>query len=250
MLKKRKAGFAFETPGDDDTPSCPCCFRPGIPACIVVQDASENEKAAEKRLESLRAQMRQHGVDAYIVFTEDAHSSEYVSMCDQRRSYLTGFSGSAGVAVVTLEKALLWTDSRYFLQAEEQLATSWTLMKQHQPGVPPVEEWIASHLSQGSIVACDGALALASTVQDWIDNHWAPQGITFKNLVPNLVDAIWEKQPPRPNNPVRIHPETWAGEGVPSKLERVRKVVRDSHWVGQPDSYPRGRRSLRSGRSP
>merc|ERR1711865_311430 len=92
-----------------------------------------------QRLTALRQLMKVHSIDCYFVPSEDAHSSEYVSITDERRAYLTGFTGSAGTALVTQTEALCWTDSRYFLQATEQLATPWVLMKQYEPAVPHLE---------------------------------------------------------------------------------------------------------------
>jgi len=188
-------------------------------------EPNAKESSANEKLAAIREQMKKHGVDAYLIFSEDAHSSEYVGDCDQRRAFLTGMTGSAGVAVVTPTKALLWTDSRYFLQAEEQLSSAWTLMKQNEPNIPLLEEWIASHVPKGATVSCDPALVTAHQVQDWVDRCWIPRGILFAPVAPNLVDACWPSQPSRNNNPISIHPDNLAGETVPAKLARVREAL-------------------------
>ncbi|EWM22705.1 peptidase m24 family protein [Nannochloropsis gaditana] len=102
-------------------------------------------------LAALRQGMEAQGLDALVVPSEDAHLSEYVPARDRRREYVTGFSGSAGTAVVTPEHALLWTDGRYFLQASQELGPDWVLMKALEKGVPTVEAWLASHLHQTKV---------------------------------------------------------------------------------------------------
>eukprot|EP00928_Gymnodinium_smaydae_P059681 TRINITY_DN43091_c0_g1_i1.p1 TRINITY_DN43091_c0_g1~~TRINITY_DN43091_c0_g1_i1.p1 ORF type:complete len:175 (+),score=32.98 TRINITY_DN43091_c0_g1_i1:60-527(+) len=122
--------------------TCPCCYRPGSPFC----DTCEPEDAA-KKLVGLRALMAAHGLDAYVVGSQDAHASEYIAPADERRAFLTGFGGSAGTALITATKALLWTDSRYFLEAEARIkGTEWILMRQFQSGVPELWEWVLQNL--------------------------------------------------------------------------------------------------------
>ncbi|GMH76034.1 hypothetical protein TrLO_g14821 [Triparma laevis f. longispina] len=125
-------GFLFDA-------SCPCCFSPGDPFCSNV--------TSEAKVNLLRATLKSQNLSAYIITSSDAHNSEYVSPCDERRSYLTGFSGSAGEALVTASGAYLWTDSRYYLQVERQLGEGWTLMKQ-EPGVINVQDFL-SQLNDG-----------------------------------------------------------------------------------------------------
>ena len=96
--------------------------------------------------------MEFHGLSAYIIPSQDAHQSEYIADCDARRRFISKFTGSAGVAVVTLEHAALWTDGRYFLQAEQELDSNWQLMKSGLTGVPTKEEWLKSVLPKGSVV--------------------------------------------------------------------------------------------------
>jgi Xaa-Pro aminopeptidase len=108
---------------------------------------------AAKKLEDLRAKMVGYGLDAYIIPSEDEHQSEYVANYDKRRGWISGFDGSAGVAVVTLSKAALWTDSRYFIRAEEELDHDyWILQKSGEPGVPSIENWLISVLEPNSKV--------------------------------------------------------------------------------------------------
>ncbi len=118
------------------------------------------------RLAALREKMREYHVDIYIVPSSDCHESEYVSAHFRAREYITGFTGSAGTAVITMEEAGLWTDGRYFLQAEEQLAGSGiTLYRMGEPGVPTVQEYVKSQLGQGKCLGFDGRVMAASKAQ-------------------------------------------------------------------------------------
>eukprot|EP00957_Ditylum_brightwellii_P129335 9866261-Ditylum_brightwellii.AAC.1 len=122
---------------------CPCCFNPGT--------VHTGNITAQSKLSALRVLMAERNLDAYLILSPDAHNSEYVSSCDERRSYLSGFSGSAGTALVTRDKALLWTDARYFVQTENQLdGDLWSLMKMYEPGVPEVNDWISENLDASS----------------------------------------------------------------------------------------------------
>ena len=120
--------------------------------------------------------------------SEDAHSSEYVAQADERRSWLSGFSGSAGVAVVTSTKALLWTDGRYFTQAEAQLSAEWSLMKMYNPGVPSIEDYVKSELA-GLVIGTDPMYLSAGKAKEWADK-WEVVGTTLEPVNSNLVDAL------------------------------------------------------------
>merc|ERR1740139_1587312 len=135
---------------------CPCCFRPGtVPSNNYNNNdiTSMTSLTPSQKISALQILLAENDLDAYLILSSDAHNSEYLSPCDDRRSYLTGFTGSAGVALVTARgEALLWTDSRYFIQAAEQLkdgsnkSDKWVLMKQFEAGVLEVDDWIAEHL--------------------------------------------------------------------------------------------------------
>lgn len=200
---------------------CPCCFRPGTPFC----DECEPEDAA-RRLTGLRALIKAHGLDAYIVTSVDAHCSEYIATADERRSYLTGFSGSLGTAVVTATQALLWVDSRYFIQAEAQIkGTEWVMMKMSTPGSVDLEDWVPANLPAGAVVGVDPALLNVETAEEW-RKRWSPK-VVLKGVRDNLVDAIWLSRPEDPCNPVVIHPQEYAGESVSSKLSRLRSELEE-----------------------
>ena len=111
------------------------------------------QKNTSQILVSLRQQMQNEGIGVYVIFADDEHGSEYTQPYDKRRDWIAGFRGSAGTAVVTLDRAALWTDSRYFTQAEEQLdCASWLLMKDGNPGVPTLINWLVSEASQTTLV--------------------------------------------------------------------------------------------------
>ena len=128
--------------------SCPCCYRPGVAFC----DNPDMAKVTPgHKIALLRVLLAEEDVDAFVCLSQDNHSSEYVSSCDERRSYLTNFSGSAGVALVTRNEAMLFTDSRYYLQASNQLSNKdWKLMKQ-EPSDPLIEDVIFDKLKDKKV---------------------------------------------------------------------------------------------------
>ena len=153
--------------------SCPCCFRPGAPLC---EDFAPADIAA--KLAGMRSLLKAHSLGGYIIPSGDAHSSEYVSETDKRREWLTGFTGSAGIALVTADKALVWTDGRYFLQAAQQLAgTEWELMRMNEPGVPELEEWVKAHqASLGGPIGADPRLVTLDFAAEWQQKGCAGYG--------------------------------------------------------------------------
>ena len=170
--------------------ACPCCFRPGR----LCESFAPEE--AQMKLEGLRVLMVSHGLDAYVVPSGDAHSSEYVAACDERRAWLTGFTGSAGTALVARKAALLWTDGRYFNQAATQLAGSpWTLMRTHEPGVPDLPTWLLENCAAGARGGVDAALAPLGFAADF-----AAKTAGALELAPvtsaNFVDLLWGRRRP------------------------------------------------------
>ena len=199
--------------------SCPCCFRPG-----KLCDSFSPEEAPMK-IRGLRVLMASHGLDAYIVPSGDAHSSEYVAPCDERRAWLTGFTGSAGTAIVSMNEAALWTDGRYFNQASTQLEGSpFVLMRQHEPGVPDMPEWC---LQQGSKIGICGGLC---TLQ--FSQNFREKGLELVPIATDFVDVIWgSRRPNVPRNPCLEQPLALTGESVSSKLERVQKELNGNALV-------------------
>ncbi|CAM9861190.1 unnamed protein product [Discosporangium mesarthrocarpum] len=184
--------------------------------------SSKSSHIHEARLAALRAQMVAAGVSSYLVGSEDAHQSEYVSEHDKRRQWLSGFTGSAGTALVTQTKALLWTDGRYFLQAEQELGSSWTLMRMGEPKVPTLEEWVARGGVEDHCVGVDPWLMGAGTARRIGDKIKSVGGAVIP-VQGNLVDKIWVDQPPKPANPVKIHPLEYAGVPISEKLTAIRR---------------------------
>lgn len=172
------------------------------------------------RLELLRNLMRDKGVDAVIVPGTDPHQSEYVSPHWKFREWLTGFTGSYGTAVVTLHDAGLWTDSRYFLQAEKELEGSgFTMYKNGWPGEPTINEWLAAHLSEDDTLAVDGRLFTLAQANR-IETFCGENGFLFApDFFP--ADLVWKDRPERPTGKVTLHEVEYAGEEVESKIERV-----------------------------
>lgn len=177
-------------------------------------------KETRQHLEALRDAMRRVNVDAVIVPGTDPHQSEYVSDHWKFRDWLSGFTGSNGTAVVTLDKAALWTDSRYFLQAEQQLEDSgFEMVKESIPGEPTVEEWLVENLDDESVLAVDGRL-FSCVEANRLERFCAENGFMFvTEFFP--ADSIWPDRPERPVTPAYVHDEALAGETVDSKLERV-----------------------------
>lgn len=171
-------------------------------------------------LEVLRDLMRSKHIDAVIIPGTDPHQSEYPSEHWKFRDYVSGFTGSNGTAVVTLDDAGLWTDSRYFLQAAEQLEGSgFTLHKENIPGEPTVLEWLGEVLDEDAVVGVDGRL-FSLIEANRIEMFCAQNGFMF---APDFraAEAIWTDRPARPMNPAFVHDEALAGEDVDSKISRV-----------------------------
>ncbi|KAJ0078498.1 hypothetical protein Patl1_22629 [Pistacia atlantica] len=211
------------------------------------------QEPPDEKLRALRELFTKPGVniDAYIIPSQDAHQSEFIAECYMRRTFISGFTGSSGTAIVTKDKAALWTDGRYFLQAEKQLNPSWILMRSGNLGVPTISEWLNSvlvpggrvgidpehrfinHLSYACFVTCIlyweqflFSSAAAEELKETIGqkNHELVYLYDF-----NLVDAIWkESRPKPPNKPIRVHDLKYAGLDVASKLSSLRSELVDA----------------------
>lgn len=192
------------------------------------------ENVINQRLASLREVMRRERLSAFIFPSTDAHQSEYVADHWQGRAWISGFNGSAGTAVVTLHSAALWTDSRYFLAAEEQLkGTEYQLMKLKVEGTPTVAEWLGKELADEDSpeVGLDGMVNSYNDTTALIADLRRAGGITVRTNFDPL-DQIWTDRPSIPENPVEIQPLEYAGESVESKVARIRKALRAQHADG------------------
>ena len=187
-----------------------------------------------QRLECLREVMKREHLAAFIFPSTDAHQSEYVADHWMGRAWISGFNGSAGTAVVTMHSAALWTDSRYFLAAEEQLqGTEFQLMKLKIPGTPSIAEWLGKELMDvdSPEVGLDGWVNSYSSTCGLIADLRKAGGITVRTNFDPL-EEIWKDRPSIPLKPVEIQPMEYAGEDISSKIVRIRKALRAQHADG------------------
>ena len=175
----------------------------------------------QERLKELRAQMQERGIDIYIVPTSDFHQSEYVGEYFKARKYMTGFTGSAGTAVITKEEAGLWTDGRYFIQAEKQLEGSTVkLFKMGEEGVPKVEEYVKDHLTEGSCIGFDGRVMDAKSGEKYAKMAEEKKAALY--VKEDLVGNIWKDRPQLPANKVWILEDAYVGRSMADKIADVR----------------------------
>lgn len=172
------------------------------------------------RISDLRVQMQKKGLDAYIIFGTDPHMSEYLPARWQTRSFISGFTGSAGMVVVSRDKAALWTDSRYFLQAEEQLAgTGIDLVKMRTPGHPEPDQWLKASLAKGAVVGTD-EWCVSVNQYAAMKNSLVNAEIEFREAG-DLLDAIWPDRPALPDSPVYEHELKYACTSRKEKIEMI-----------------------------
>jgi len=178
------------------------------------------------RITKLREQMKEHQIDLYIIPTADFHQSEYVGAHFKAREYMTGFTGSAGTAVFTQDKAGLWTDGRYFIQAEQELAGSGVdLYRMYEPDAPTTLEFIKAELPMGGTIGFDGrAIGITEGMQYRKEVEKKEGKIVFDV---DLVDTIWAERPALPTAPAYPFEEKYSGESTSSKLQRVREKMKE-----------------------
>ena len=185
-----------------------------------------------QRLTDLREVMKREHLSAFIFPSTDPHQGEYVPDHWKGREFISGFDGSAGTAVVTMTSAALWTDSRYFLAAEEQLrGTEFQLMKLKIEGTPTIAEWIGRECGPGAEVGVDGLVCSASFVKELIADLRKQGGITLRTNLDPLAQ-IWRDRPVIPENKAEIYPLEYAGECAHDKIARIRKSLREKHADG------------------
>ena len=185
-----------------------------------------------QRLQDLREVMQREHLAAFIFPSTDPHQSEYVADHWKGREFISGFNGSAGTAVVTMTSAALWTDSRYFLAAEDQLkGTEYQLMKLKIEGTPTIAQWIGKECGPGAEVAIDGTCSSASEVKELIADLRKQGGITLRTNFDPLA-LIWSGRPAIPENLVEIYPLEYAGETAHDKIARIRQALREQHADG------------------
>jgi len=220
-----------------------CLRRLGVPRTtslhllsslgVAAPPSASASAAADNKLRLVRELMAKERIDAFIVPTDDPHMSEYTAMYFGRREFLTGFTGSAGTAIVLRDKALLFTDGRYHNQAELELrGTQWTLMKQGLKDVPGVVEYLATTLPEGSVVGFDPLLHAAAPLKKMQDVLEGKK-LGMKPLAYNIIDTVWgEARPLAPQGKIRIHPQEYAGKTIQEKLEDIRKSLKAVRATG------------------
>ena len=178
-----------------------------------------------ERISALRALMEEKGYDAYLIPTDDNHQSEYVGEHFKARAFMTGFTGSAGTAVITKTEAGLWTDGRYFIQAANQLEGSGvTLFKMGQPDVPTLEDYIADVIPEGGTLGFDGRVVAMGEGQALMSALLPKNGKIDYSA--DLVDKIWEDRPPLSEKPAFALGIEYTGESTADKLTRIREAMK------------------------
>ena len=184
-----------------------------------------------ERVGKLRDYLRKNGLAAFIFPSTDPHQGEYVPEHWQTRKWISGFDGSAGTAVVTLSDAALWTDSRYYIAAEQQLqGTPFKLMKDGQAETPSITEWLCQQLTENNVVGVDGEVFTETEIEE-MQAALGMAGIMLKTDL-NPAEELWTDRPPIPKNKVEIQPLEFAGESAESKIERVRQALREQKANG------------------
>jgi Xaa-Pro aminopeptidase len=180
------------------------------------------ETKVNERLELLRRQMKNRGFDAYIIHHSDPHISEYIPDFWKVREWASGFTGSAGTLVLTEKNAALWTDSRYFLQAEQQLAgTGIELCRLGLQDTPDIPGWIKQNLKNGSTVGCNGGIISVSAARYLLENLTQ---VGFKcGFDDDIASTVWLDRPPLPGGKAYIHEVEFAGISTDEKLKSIRR---------------------------
>ncbi len=200
--------------------------------CLIdKRNTSDMSDSIIERVEALREYLRKNGLNAFIFPSTDPHQGEYVPEHWMTRQWISGFDGSAGTAVVTLSNAALWTDSRYFIAAEEQLkGTPFQLMKDGLAETPSIAEWLCNQLAEGETVGIDGNVFTTTEIEE-MESAFAKAGIKFRTDL-DPAETLWTNRPPIPKNKVEIQPLEFAGESAESKIERVRQALREQKTEG------------------
>ncbi|RKP12010.1 putative aminopeptidase P, cytoplasmic [Piptocephalis cylindrospora] len=175
-----------------------------------------------ERLTTLRNHLASHSLSAYIIPSEDAHQSEYLAPCDARRAYISNFTGSAGLVIVTPKLATLFTDGRYHLQASQQLDSNWTLMKSGLPDVPSWQDWLLSISGKGDRVGIDPTLITSPEARS-LQASLAVVGAELTPIQENLVDASWPNRPSRPTHPIFPLDVAYTGKPYQEKIHSIRQ---------------------------
>lgn len=191
----------------------------------IMEFTSNSPSQTNEKLKSLRSLMRREGISAFITPSTDPHSGEYIPNRWKSREWISGFNGSAGIAVVTLDKAALWTDSRYFIAAAEQLeGTEFVLMKEKIEGTPTQAEWLGEVLSKGDTVAIDGWVNTTEYAEE-LKSELAVFGLALRTDIDPYAE-IWKDRPGIPDGKVFVHTIEYSGETAASKITRIREALK------------------------
>lgn len=167
-------------------------------------------------------------IQAYIVPSSDAHNSEYLAECDEYRAFISGFTGSAGTAIITDKEALLWTDGRYYLQASQQMDSNWILMKEGLPATPSQGDWLCKNLTKGSLVGVDPKLYTYNKFFP-LQSKLEATGHKLVAVHTNLIELIWSDRPARPTNPIKPLTRNFTGKSVAEKLKAVNDQMKEKN---------------------
>ena len=193
--------------------------------CSLNRLTMERTMEIKSRLAALRQEMKARQLSAFIVPSTDPHSSEYVSEHWETRKWISGFTGSAGTAVIALEDAGLWTDSRYFIQAEEQLeGTGIRLFKDRLPETPSIGEWLGSILKEGNKVGIDGWVNSHQEAFG-LNNELKAKGLALETMTEDIFDTLWENRPRLPQSPIFILDEARTGASCTAKINRIKETI-------------------------
>lgn len=193
---------------------------------VTKSEIMSQSELIRERVDQLRKLMKKADIEAVIIHSTDPHGSEYVPDFWKIREWISGFNGSAGTAVVTLDKAALWTDSRYFLQAETQLeGTEFQLMKERLPETPDIISWLGHTLNEGDTVGIDPTLNRRTDADSWGEALESRYGINLTHITSEWWDELWTDRPSLPTQEVIIHPFELSGEHCSDKLRRIRESI-------------------------
>lgn len=190
----------------------------------------QKEEISE-RVSNLRMWMKEHSLDAFVFPTTDPHFGEYTPKHWETRKWISGFTGSAGIAVITSSKAALWTDSRYFLQAEKQIAgTPFVLMKERMPETPSPQEWLSENLLAGMTVGIDGWVNSINGAEN-MENYLADYSIKTETAY-DPAQILWNNRPNIPEDKVFIHPIEYSGIDTTEKIKQIRSFLEKNNAEG------------------
>ncbi len=201
-------------------------------------NGQQNEKSMNntKLIAEIRSLMKKESIDVLLVPTDDPHMSEYTAAYYNRREFVSGFTGSAGVVIIAMNQSYLFTDGRYHRQAELELpleTKQWTLMKQGIKNVPTPVDFLSSSLPTGGRIGVDPFVHSVQSIKKYEEKLVEKKNITFKFLDHNIIDVLWGKQrPSKPNAPIRIHPLEYAGRSTQDKLKDIRLLLKESNADG------------------